>query len=104
MPKTEGTAREFILETLRQHPDRELRVADLSAECGGRFTQKNIANTLARLQAEGLVVKETDADHSVWWGIAGELLPRRHENGPTSGPTLRLVQGDLPRSSATPTR
>lgn len=70
MQRTDGTARDFILETLRLYGDRELRVADLSAECGGRFTQKNIANTLARLHADGLVVKVTDADHAVWWAIA----------------------------------
>ena len=70
MPKQTGTAREFILDTLKTYPERELQVADLSAECGGRFTLANLSTTVGRLQADGLVVKTADPDRSAWWGIA----------------------------------
>ncbi len=76
------TAREFILGTLRLHPDRELRVADLSDLCGGRYTRNNMQETLGRLLALGMVSKTIDDDRTVWWGIATE---------PRGRPTLALV-------------
>ncbi len=70
-PKTIGTAREFILQTLKAHPDRELRVADLSELCGSKFSKANFAQTLERLHADAKVTKTTDPDRSAWWAIAG---------------------------------
>jgi hypothetical protein len=64
------TARDFILETLSAHPDRELQAADLSVECGGRFTKGNLHLTLGRLLQDGKVVKTVDDDRSSWWAIA----------------------------------
>lgn len=66
MPTQTGTARELILAA---HPDNEMRVTDVSAACGGRFTLNNIANTLERLQVDGLVVRTVDENGTSWWAI-----------------------------------
>ncbi|MFZ4580795.1 MAG: hypothetical protein ACOYOB_20630 [Myxococcota bacterium] len=70
MAKQHGTAREHILATLTRHPDRELRLADLFEEAGGRFTTNNLQESLGRLLKEGRVVKTCDHDRSVWWALA----------------------------------
>ena len=69
MPKKTGTAREFVLKTLRDHRDRELRVADLHDLAGGGFQRGNIENLMPKLLAEGLVTKATEPDRSAWWAI-----------------------------------
>ena len=70
MAKKTGTAREFILDTLRAYPDRELRVADLHELAGGKFTMGNMDLSVRRLYADSLVTKAVEPDRSVWWGIA----------------------------------
>jgi len=70
MPKTQDTARQFILDALRTYPDRELRVADLALLAGDRFKTGNIDLSLRRLHADGKVTKVIDSDRSVWWAIA----------------------------------
>ena len=69
MPKKTGTAREFVLKALRQHADRELRVADLHDLAGGQYKTGNIDLTLRRLLVDGKVTKTIDPDRSVWWAI-----------------------------------
>lgn len=69
MPRTKGTAREFVLNALRQHADNELQVADLHALAGGSFTKDNLANLMPKLLAEGLVERTTEG-RSAWWAIA----------------------------------
>ncbi len=71
MAKKSGTAREFILDTLRAYRDRELRIADLHELAGGKFTMGNIDLSVRRLYADDLVTKAVEPDRSVWWGIAG---------------------------------
>ncbi len=69
MPKKTGTAREFILATLRQHPDRELQVADFHVWCDEAFSKANLQEALSRLHAEGVVSKVTEANRATWWAI-----------------------------------
>ena len=70
MPKKTGTAREFVLKTLKAYPDRELRVADLFEIAGTAFKKGNLENLMPKLYAAGLVTKAIEPDRSVWWGIA----------------------------------
>jgi hypothetical protein len=69
MPKLTGTATEFVLNTLRQHADRECSIADLHAHCEGRFSKDNLHNACKRLHDRGLLVKQVDGERSVFWAI-----------------------------------
>ena len=78
MPKKTGTAREFVLQALRQHADRELQVGDLYDLAGQRFSKENLGNLMPKLLAEGLVERTTDG-RAAWWaitpaGLAGRKL------------------------------
>ncbi len=70
MPKTKGTAAEFILKLLRAHPDYEMRVDDIYEEGERKWTKANISNALARLLEKGLVTRVTDENKFAWWSIA----------------------------------
>ena len=69
MPKKTGTAREYILATLKQYPDRELQVADFHGLCDERFSKANLQEALSRLFAEGVVTKVSEANRATWWAI-----------------------------------
>lgn len=69
MPKKTDTARSFVLDTLRQHPDREMQVSDLHDLCQGKFNKDNLANLMPKLVTEGLVVKTAEG-RAAWWAIA----------------------------------
>ena len=71
MPKKFGTAREFILDLLTKHPDYEMQIDDLYEEAERKWTKANLANTVARLHAKGLLSKVSEQDRSVWWSIRG---------------------------------
>jgi len=70
MPKKNGTATEFVLNTLRQWPDNELRISDFYELAGGRFKKENLSNSLTRLLAKGEVVRNIDDNRSAWWAIS----------------------------------
>ena len=70
MPKIKDTARLFVLRTLTEHADRELRVSDLFELAGGKFQRGNLENLMPKLHSAGLVTKAIEPDRSVWWGIA----------------------------------
>jgi hypothetical protein len=96
MPKKTGTAIEFIMQTLRQHPDRELRIADLFDHCEGKFTKENMTNALTRAMEKGLVVRASDSDRSSWWAISAEGL-----TGTARAPVVDKSV-DLERAKVTP--
>ena len=70
MPKTKGTAAEFILNLLRAHPDYEMQVSDIYEEGDKRWTKANISNALTRLLEKGLIKRTVDANRAAWWTIA----------------------------------
>ncbi len=74
MPKLTGTATEFILNTLRELADRELQVSELHTACNGKFSKENLTNSLARMLAQGTVVKSVDANRAAWWAISDRGL------------------------------
>lgn len=84
-PRT-GSASEFVLETLRQYPDQEFQVADLTDLAGGRWTKANIGLSLKSLLADGQVVRTKDG-HDAWWAIA---VPPKAEVAPPS-PRVRPI-------------
>ena len=69
MPKKTGTAKEFILGTLREFPEQELQVADFHDYCGKKFTKENLHNALSRLLTEGLIVRNVEPNRATWWAI-----------------------------------
>ncbi len=71
MPKTKGTAAEFIVKLLREHPDYEMQVDDIYEEGEHVWTKANISNALTRLLDKGVVTRVTDENRSAWWSIAG---------------------------------
>ncbi len=64
-----GSASDFVLQTLRAFPDRELRQSDLLALADGRFKPDNIRMCLKILLAQHRVVRNRDGAES-WWAIA----------------------------------
>ena len=70
MPKTKGTAAEFILNLLRTHPDYEMQVSDIYEEGDKRWTKANISNALTRLLDKGLIQRTVDPNRAAWWTIA----------------------------------
>ncbi len=72
MPKTIGTAREYILHVLRSFPDRELQVHDLYAWQGEsrQHSKQNLTNTLARMLSEGLVERYNEPNGHAYWAIS----------------------------------
>lgn len=70
MPKTKGTASEFILQLLRAYPDYEMQVSDIYDEGEGRWSKANISNALTRLMDKGLISRTVDPNRSAWWTIA----------------------------------
>ncbi len=71
MPKTKGTAAEFILHLLRTHPDYEMQVSDIYEEGDRRWTKANISNALTRLLEKGLIARTVDPNRAAWWTITG---------------------------------
>ena len=71
MPKKVGSASEFVLDLLKRHPDYEMQVDDIFEEAERKWTKANIANSVMRLHARGLLSKVSDQDRSVWWSIRG---------------------------------
>jgi len=69
MPKKTGTAKEFILGTLREFPEQELQVADFYDYCGKKFTKENLHNALSRLLGENLIMRTVEANRATWWAI-----------------------------------
>jgi DNA-binding PadR family transcriptional regulator len=71
MPKVKGTAKEYVLSLLREHPDRELQVSDFFEHQSGprKFTKQSLHNTLLRLLDAKLVVKGSEG-RAAWWAIA----------------------------------
>jgi uncharacterized Zn finger protein len=59
----------FVLQTLRTHPDRELRVADLLEEGRGHFPRQDLERAAQLLLGRGLVTCEREG-RVVWWGVA----------------------------------
>jgi hypothetical protein len=74
MPKTTGTASEFILQTLRKFPGNELQVADFYEASEHRFTKENLHNALTRLLDKGLLERTVEPDRSSWWAISAAGL------------------------------
>ena len=78
MPKTKGTANEFILQVLSSQADTEWRLSDLRDRCEGRWTEANLYNTLTRLLAAGKIQKVVEG-RAAWWSIgaakATQLTP-----------------------------
>jgi len=70
MPKTTGSATEFVLQILQSWPNNELRIGDFYDLADGRFKKANLTNALSRLLQRGVVVRNVDADRAAWWAIA----------------------------------
>lgn len=70
MPKTTGTAAEFVLKLLRDHPDYEMQIDDIFEEAERKWTKANISNAMARLLEKGVVTRVTDPNRSAWWSIS----------------------------------
>lgn len=64
-----GSATAFVLDTLRQYPDRELQVRDIAELSAGRFQLANLSQSLNALSDAGLVQKQKEG-RDVWWAIA----------------------------------
>ena len=77
MPKTVGTARQYILQVLCDHPDRELQVHDLFTwqPVPRQHSKQNLNNTLARMLTEGLVVRYNEPNGHAYWAISAKGLP-----------------------------
>ncbi|MFZ4580379.1 MAG: SWIM zinc finger family protein [Myxococcota bacterium] len=59
---------EFVLRVLREFSDRELRLADLASEAGGRHTKEALRQAATRLHRQGLV-ERTSEGGAVWWAV-----------------------------------
>lgn len=68
MHPRQGTASEFVLQTLTQHPDREFRLTDLADLAAGRFSRDNIFASLKLFFGDGQVTRSKEG-REAWWAI-----------------------------------
>ena len=54
---------------LGKDTDLEWQIADIHAECGGRWTKGNLNNALDRLLKKATVSRAVDPDRSAWWSV-----------------------------------
>ena len=59
----------FVLKTLRQFKDNELRLVDIREHGAGRFPQERLLAVLAELHGKGLVDRSVE-DGTEWWAIS----------------------------------
>jgi hypothetical protein len=78
MPKITGTAREYVLNVLRQYADREVQVSELHhmQPQPAKFSKENLFNLMPKLLADGLVVRTVEG-RAVWWAISDAGLRGR---------------------------
>lgn len=74
-----GSASEFILNTLRQYADRELRSGELVDLAGGRYSKENIVKSLYYLLEHGAVVRVKDDGATAWWAVSAAGLADARE-------------------------
>ena len=74
MTTQSGSASDFILTTLRQYADRELRAGEFYDLAEGRYQHENIKKALYILRIKGLVVRIKDGGDASWWAIAAAGL------------------------------
>lgn len=70
MAKLTGTAKQFVMQTLAAHPDREIEVGEVHDMANAKFSKENLHNALSKLLPEGVVVRNSDGNRSAWWAIA----------------------------------
>lgn len=99
MKPRSGSASEFVLKTLSEHADRELRLADLDELAAGRFQKENIGLSLKALLEHGLVVKIKDGA-AAWWAIAAAALAP--EPAPATRASIKRPQRDKVVKSQVP--
>lgn len=95
MQPRSGSATEFVLQTLREHDDRELQVRDLAELAQGRFQAANISQSLNALTEAGAVVK-TKEGREVWWAIAPARLTAGEPVGRSSAVEVQVIASDEP--------
>lgn len=68
MQPRQGTASEFVLQTLTKHADRELRLVDLTDLASGRFSRDNLFASLKLFFADGQVTRSKNG-REAWWAV-----------------------------------
>lgn len=105
MQPRSGSATEFTLHTLRDHPDRELRLADLAELAEGKFQIANIGLSLKLLLEHGLVVR-TKEGVAAWWAISPAGLVPEMSAVPPSDANQRqhdkASEAQIPLNTAKP--